>query len=215
MKLLQPTVVGKAETLEFTSGTSNFVAATELRRESLTSNNYYTTVLDYKQMVNTPDSIASAEKYSSIAITENGIVEISYSNGDKLSVFANELGINEYKYTTSDGIIIRGNEDVIVSSAVMPSANLQIQLVNFMNPNGLLGAGSNLFSTGPNCGTAYYGTGNANSFGAIITSGLESSNVDLASEFTNMITAQRAIEANSRIFNTTNQIMQTLVYLGQ
>ena len=215
INLLQPTVAGKCESLEFTSGTSNFVASAELKRESLTSNTYSTKILDYKQHINTPDSIQASEKYSSITISENGVVEITYSNGDKLSVFANELGVNEFKYTTSSGVIIKGNDDVIVGSSVLPSANLQIQLVNFMNPNGLLGAGSNLFSTGPNCGTAYYGTGNSNSFGAINTSGLEASNVDLASEFTNMITAQRAVEANSRIFSTANQIMQTLVYLGQ
>ena len=40
-------------------------------------------------------------------------------------------------------------------------------------------------------------------------------NVDLTKQFANMIIAQRAIEANSRVFNTANQVMQSLVYLGQ
>lgn len=214
INVLKPTETGKVESLEFASSTSNFVATTELRRESLTSNTYSTKVLDYKQIINSPDSVEAAEKYSSLTITENGIVEISYSNGDKLSVYANDLGTNEFRYTTSDGIVIKGNNDVIVSSSVIPEANLQFQLVNFMNPNGLLGAGSNLFKQGPNSGAASYGTGNSNAFGSIKTGGLEASNVDLSTEFANMITAQRAVEANSRIFNTANQIMQTLVYLG-
>ena len=212
--ILQSGTSDHVASLEFASGTSNFVASTELKRESSTSDTYSTKVLDYKQTINTPDSIETAIKYSSLTVAENGIVEITYSNGDKLSVFANELGANEFKYTTSDGIIIKGDNDVKVSSSVLPSANLQFQLVNFMNPNGLLGTGSNLYTTGPNSGTAFYGTGNSNAFGSIKTGGLEASNVDLSSEFANMITAQRAVEAHSRIFDTANRIMQTLVYLG-
>lgn len=124
------------------------------------------------------------------------------------------MGLNEFKYTTSEGVIIKSNNDVLVSPSVLQKANLQIQLVNFINPNGLIATGSNLYETGPNAGTAFFGTGNANAFGSVKTGGLEASNVDLAAEFANMITAQRAVEANSRIFDTANQIMQTLVYLG-
>lgn len=205
---------GDVDYLEFTSGSSNFVSTTEFRRESTTSNVYSTKVIDYKQIVNAPDSISTAEKYSSISISENGILEITYSNGDKLSVYPDELGINNFKYTTSEGIIIKGKDDVLMSSSVLPEANLQIQLANFINPNGLIAAGSNLYEAGPNAGTTFFGTGNSNAFGSIKTGGLEASNVDLAAEFANMITAQRAVEANSRIFDTANSIMQTLVYLG-
>lgn len=205
---------GEVESMDFASGSSNFVVTTELRREGSLSNVYSTKVLDYKQLVNAPDSVEAAQKYSSISIGENGVVEITYSNGDKLSVFANDIGMNEFLYTTSEGIIIKGDSDVLVSDAVLPEANLQFQLVNYMNPNGLLSAGSNLFKPGPNAGTAFYGTGNSNAFGTIKTGGYEASNVDLSSEFASMITAQRAIEANSRVFGTTNEIMKTLVYLG-
>lgn len=216
LKLLRPgDVDGDVDYLEFTSGSSNFISATELRRESTTSDVYSTKVLDYKQIVNAPDSISTAQKYSSIAISENGILEITYSNGDKLSVYADELGINNFKYTTSEGVIIKGKDDVLISSSVLPEANLQIQLANFINPNGLLANGSNLYTAGPNAGTTFFGTGNSNAFGSIKTGGLEASNVDLATEFANMITAQRAVEANSRIFDTANTIMQTLVYLGR
>jgi len=41
------------------------------------------------------------------------------------------------------------------------------------------------------------------------------SNVDLAQEFTTMITAQRAYEANSRVISTADQMLQTLVNLGR
>ena len=47
------------------------------------------------------------------------------------------------------------------------------------------------------------------------TGALEASNVDLAEQFANMIQAQRAVEANSRVFSTTNEVLKTLVYMGQ
>ena len=50
--------------------------------------------------------------------------------------------------------------------------------------------------------------------GQVQTGGLEGSNVDLARELSNMIMAQRAIQANSRVFGTSADILETLTYLG-
>ena len=47
------------------------------------------------------------------------------------------------------------------------------------------------------------------------TGALEASNVDLTKQFSDMIIAQRAVEANSRVFSTQNQVLQTLMYIGQ
>ena len=52
-------------------------------------------------------------------------------------------------------------------------------------------------------------------FGSIEAGGYEESNVDIASELSNMIMAQRMIQMNSRVFNTASEVMQTLAYLGQ
>ena len=201
--------------LEFISGSSNFIATTNLRQDSVGGNTYSTKILDYKQIINAPSSLSEAQKYSSIAIADDGVVEITYSNGDKLSVFNNDNDINEFKYTTSTGVIIKGNSDVIVSNSVLEEANLQIQLANFINPNGLIAVGSNAYTAGSNSGTAMYGTGNSNSFGSIKTGGLEASNVDISTQFANMLIAQRAVEANSRVFSTANEMMQLLVNLGR
>jgi len=51
--------------------------------------------------------------------------------------------------------------------------------------------------------------------GSIQASGLEGSNVDMSTEFSNMIIAQRAIQANSRVFSAASSILETLVYMGQ
>ena len=51
--------------------------------------------------------------------------------------------------------------------------------------------------------------------GSTISGELEQSNVDLATEFTNMITAERGFQANSRVITTADQMLQTLVSMGQ
>ena len=52
-------------------------------------------------------------------------------------------------------------------------------------------------------------------FGTIESGGYEGSNVDIAFELSNMITAQRMIQMNSRVFSTASSVMETLAYLGQ
>ena len=53
-----------------------------------------------------------------------------------------------------------------------------------------------------------------NGVGTLVTSQLELSNVDLASQLTSLITTQRAYEANSKVVTTSNEILQDLVNLG-
>src|SRR5919197_1105713 len=89
----------------------------------------------------------------------------------------------------------------------------QIALASFANPNGLLKAGGNLFSTSPNSGNAAIGVPDTGGRGQIATGFLEGSNVDLAQQFTNMIMAERGFQANSRVITTSDEILQDLVNL--
>ena len=75
--------------------------------------------------------------------------------------------------------------------------------------------GNNTYSSGPNSGMTLFGSISSTAFGSVKSGILEGSNVDLATEFADMVVAQRAIEANSRVFDTSNQILQTLARLGQ
>ena len=79
---------------------------------------------------------------------------------------------------------------------------------------GLVACGNNTYKIGPNTGSVYFGTIASNAFGTVTSGGLEASNVDMAKEFSNMITAQRSIQANSRVFSTASDIMETISYLG-
>ncbi|SFD80492.1 flagellar hook protein FlgE [Lentibacillus persicus] len=90
----------------------------------------------------------------------------------------------------------------------------QVALANFSNPGGLEKAGSNLFRNTPNAGMQGDLVVPENEGTATIVSGaLEMSNVDLSEEFTEMITAQRGFQANTRIITTSDEILQELVNL--
>jgi flagellar hook protein FlgE len=54
-----------------------------------------------------------------------------------------------------------------------------------------------------------------NGLGNVQSSALESSNVDLSSEMANLITAQRAFEANSKIITTSDEVLQIVNHLKQ
>ena len=71
---------------------------------------------------------------------------------------------------------------------------------------------ANRWSATPQSGTELDGTP-GNAFGQTIGGVLEMSNVDMASEFTNMITAQRGFQANSRVISTSDEMLQDLVNL--
>lgn len=89
----------------------------------------------------------------------------------------------------------------------------QLALANFNNPAGLMSAGSSLYTSSSNSGTAQIGAAGGNGRGLTSAGYLEMSNVDLAQEFTNMITTQRGYQANSRIITTSDEMLQELVNL--
>ncbi|PKO03645.1 MAG: hypothetical protein CVU43_01980 [Chloroflexi bacterium HGW-Chloroflexi-5] len=89
----------------------------------------------------------------------------------------------------------------------------QLALAHFTNPSGLLRAGGNQYKIGLNSGEPQIGTANTGGRGAISSGYLEASNVDMAQEFTNMILAQRAFQASTRVITTSDQILQELVNL--
>jgi len=89
----------------------------------------------------------------------------------------------------------------------------QIALANFTNPAGLEKAGNSTFRATVNSGNAQIGAPGTGGRGAILSSTLEMSNVDLAAEFTNLIIAQRGYQANSRVITSSDELLQELVNL--
>ena len=87
----------------------------------------------------------------------------------------------------------------------------QVALATFQNEQGLIRQGSNQFIASANSGLAQYGQGSTGRFGSIVAGSLEQSNVSLADQFTKMIFAQRAFEANSKSITTADQDLQTVI----
>ena len=87
-----------------------------------------------------------------------------------------------------------------------------LSLAKFANEGALERRGNNAWSAGANAGPEVVGTPGG-VYGITQAGAVEMSNVDLAAEFTNMITAQRGFQANSRIISTADQMLQDLVNL--
>lgn len=85
----------------------------------------------------------------------------------------------------------------------------QVVVAEFDNPAGLEKVGDNLYSATTNSGD-FDGIGKA---GVFNTGVLEMSNVDLSSEFTDMIITQRGFQANSRIISVSDEMLQELTNL--
>ena len=88
-----------------------------------------------------------------------------------------------------------------------------LSLAAFPNEAGLDRVSANRWQSTASSGAAVADTPGINGLGQTIGGELEMSNVDLATEFTNMITAQRGFEASSRVLSTCDEMLQTLVNL--
>lgn len=89
----------------------------------------------------------------------------------------------------------------------------QICIATFANPSGLKASGSNYYTSSLNSGDPHVTTPGSDSSGSLKTSSLEMSNVDLASEFADMITTQRGFQANSRIITVSDTMLEELINL--
>ena len=89
----------------------------------------------------------------------------------------------------------------------------QIALAAFANPAGLEKKGGNLYSASSNSGLAQVGKPNNGGRGQISTGFVELSNVDLSTEFTNLIVTQRGFQANTKIITAVDELLQDVINL--
>lgn len=91
----------------------------------------------------------------------------------------------------------------------------RLAFARFQNPAGLAKIGNTNFVPTVNSGDAVVGTAGTDGRGAVVGGVLEQSNVDLTSELTNMIVAQRGFEVNARLISVSDTILNDLVNLGK
>ena len=110
----------------------------------------------------------------------------------------------------SDAVDANGNVTVAAGDLVTAG---KLAMAKFPNTSGLQKIGSNQFQPTANSGEPIYSFSGELGTGTMESGMLEMSNVDLSEEFTEMIVAQRAFQANTRIITTSDEILQELTNL--
>jgi len=163
-----------------------------------------------------------------VAIEGSGFFQVALPNGDIAYTRTGSFKLDGTgRVTTSDGyplqpgIVIPADATAItisqtgLISAIVGSSTTstqlgQLDLATFVNQAGLIAVGNNLFRETDASGTATLGTPGNNGIGTLQQGSVENSNVNLVEEMTNMITAQRAFEINSKVVTTADQMLQTV-----
>jgi flagellar hook protein FlgE len=89
----------------------------------------------------------------------------------------------------------------------------QVAVASIGNPSTLINAGNNEYSLSANTDNPAVGTPGTGGRGTVVGSALEASNVDLATQFTNLIQFQRSYEANAHVVTTADQLSQDTINL--
>jgi flagellar basal-body rod protein FlgG len=113
--------------------------------------------------------------------------------------------------TGASGITIsaQGQVTVTVPGSTTPTLLGTIGLTRFINKTGLQPIGDNLFTDTPASGPPQDGIPNADGFGDLQQGNLEQANVEVVSEMSDLIAAQRAYEMNSKVLSAADQMLQT------
>jgi flagellar hook protein FlgE len=122
--------------------------------------------------------------------------------------------ITQNGYTTGQLSTVSIDPSGVVSAVYTNGRSTQLgqlAIANFPNPQGLQQLGNTNWAQTFTSGTVVQGTANSAGFGSVQSGALESSNVDLTTELVNMITQQRAFQANAQVITTADQMSQTVI----
>jgi len=155
-------------------------------------------------------------------------IQFNGGNKDTLDIKFNLKGLTQYSadtsakvynsngYTAGDLVDYSVGTDGIITGVYSNGKQQplgQIALAVFENPSGLKKAGGSMYTATTNSGDFIRGVEPDTIAGTLVASALELSNVDLSIEFTDMIVTQRGFQANSKIINTSDELLQELVSL--
>ena len=115
----------------------------------------------------------------------------------------------------STGLTVNAQGQVSVTLQGSTASTIigQIGLTRFINKAGLQPVGNNLFTDTPSSGQPQDGLASAEGFGAITQGSLEQANVDVVSEMSSLISAQRAYEMNAKVISAADQMLQSTTAL--
>ncbi len=116
---------------------------------------------------------------------------------------------------TVTGVSIESGGILVATYSDGTQQNLaQVALANVSNPDSMIATNNNDYLVGPTTITPSVGGAGTGGRGNLVGQSLEASNVDMATEFTNLIVFQQGYEANSKVLTTIDQMDQTLLAIN-
>ena len=141
-------------------------------------------------------------------------VDLDFNNITQYGTAFSVTELDQDGYRPGQFIGLKINEDGVVTGQYSNGetrAAGQISLVNFRNTQGLQPMSGGMWSATFSSGDPLRGEPGSGNFGALRAGALEDSNVDITAELVNMMTAQRAYQANAQTIKTQDQVLSTLL----
>lgn len=178
--------------------------------------------------ISSQGNLTSTDNTLDLAVQGNGYFQVTLPNGETAFTRAGSFQLSPTgNIVTSDGytllpgvtippdatsVTINSAGEVLVQlDGQVAEQNVgTIELANFANPAGLQMVGGNLLLQTPASGQPKTGAPGSTGFGTILQGFLETSNVNVVQEITNLITAQRAYEMNSKVIQASDEMMAQL-----
>ena len=174
-----------------------------------------------QQTANTLDMAIQGNGYFQITLPSGGT---AYTRDGTFGLAADGTVVTADGYTVQPGLQIpsaatgvtvntSGQVQVTLSGQTAPTTIGQLQVAVFPNEAGLDAQGANLFIQTSASGAPVGGNPGTAGFGTVMQGFIETSNVNIVTEITNLITAQRAYEMNSKVITSSDEMMSTLTNL--
>ena len=174
-----------------------------------------------QQTSNTLDMAIQGTGYFQVTLPDG---ETAYTRDGTFGLSADGTIVTADGYTVVPGLTIptaatsvtintAGQLQVTLQGQTAPTTVGQIQLASFPNDVGLAAQGDNLFLQTAASGAPVTGNPASPGFGTVMQGFVETSNVNVVTEITNLITAQRAYEMNSKVITTSDDMLSTLTNL--
>jgi flagellar hook protein FlgE len=211
-----PSTIGSAE-VQFGSASPNNVAAGTIGAFGTLTGNVTAT----SYAANQPATLTLTADFGS------GSQNINLNMGD----FGQANGVTQFagtSYTLRDlsqdgvppgaftGISITDSGDVVANYNNGQSQTVaQVPLITFAAPDALQRQNAQAFTATSNSGNPIAQAENTNGAGSLVTGSVESSNVDIATQFSNLIVAQEAYSANAKMVTTADNLLQTTINMKQ
>ncbi|CAO3362968.1 flagellar basal-body rod protein FlgG [Azospirillum palustre] len=178
--------------------------------------------------INTTGNLTSTGNELDLAIEGRGYFNVTQPGGETVYTRAGSFKLSpEGSIVTADGFTVapgitvpQGTREVVINRSgevlayvdgkAQPVNQGQLAMTVFVNDSGLEALGDNLFRATPASGEPQEGLAGQAGFGTIRQKYLESSNVNVVQEITELISAQRAYEMNAKVIEAGDQMASTM-----